>query len=197
MPFLMPKHASDILLRLQTVWRKAEPYRDIIVFVIVLLAANWLWKLTVNGDETGEGDVTFLGLVLTPFFDYLAQHIAQAAYVLVSWLRDTVHLTGTHLWFDSGNGTSIAWSCTPVKQSFIWFWLILAARGKWVHKLWFIPLGWLIIYGINILRIVAISLIIEFHPELFDLMHTYVFKYAFYGIMFLLWLAWTTAVARR
>lgn len=172
-----------------------SPYRDIIVFVIALLLANGFWKLTIQGDELGHGNVTWLGIVLTPFFDWLAQQVAQATYGLVALVRDTVHIDGTRLFFDSGNGSRIVWSCTPVKQSFIWLCLIVAARGKWLRKLWFIPLGWVLIYGINILRIAAISLIIEHHPELFEVMHTYVFKYAFYGIMFLMWLVWTNRLS--
>lgn len=178
----MLKRLSDLL----------RPYRDIIVFAVTLLAANYFWKFTVHGDEAGVGDVTWFGLVLTPVFDAIAANIAQAVYGLVSVVRDTVHIQGTHIFFDSGNGSHIVWSCTPIKQGWIWLCLILAARGKWWHKTWFIPVGWLLIYGINIIRIAAISLIIEHHPELFEVMHTYVFKYAFYGIMFLMWLLWTT-----
>ena len=168
-----------------------KPYLDIILFAITLLVANWVWKLMVSGDEFGHGDVTWFGLVVTPFFDAIAAHTARCAYWVVDVFRDTVHLSDIRIWFDSGNGTSIVWGCTPVKQSFIWLCLIATAIGPWMHKLWFIPAGWVLIYIINILRIVFISLIIEFHPELFDLMHTYIFKYAFYGIMFLMWLVWT------
>ncbi|MCQ2348302.1 MAG: exosortase/archaeosortase family protein [Paludibacteraceae bacterium] len=189
----MPKRPSDIVPSSECSEAPlsiVNPYKDILLFVVALLLANGFWKLTVQGDELGRGDVTWLGIVLTPFFDWMSQQVAQAAYGLVALVRDTVHLNGTRLYFDSGNGSHIVWSCTPVKQSFIWLCLIAAARGKWLRKLWFIPLGWLLIYGINIVRIAAISLIIEHHPELFEVMHTYVFKYAFYGLMFLMWLVW-------
>lgn len=184
----MPKQPSNIVHRALSI---VNPYKDIILFTVTLLVANWVWKLTVSGDELGHGDVTWLGLVVTPFFDAIAAHTASWVYWVVDVFRDTVHISGTHIWFDSGNGSNIVWSCTPVKQSFIWLCLIATAIGPWKHKLWFIPAGWVLIYLINILRIAAISLIIEFHPELFDLMHTYIFKYAFYGIMFLMWLVWT------
>ncbi|MCQ2310681.1 MAG: exosortase/archaeosortase family protein [Paludibacteraceae bacterium] len=183
----MPKRLFDTL----------RPYQDILVFVVALLVANCFWKYTVHGDEAGYGDVTWFGLVLTPFFDMVAQQVAQTVYALVAVVRDTVHLQGTHLFFDSGNGSHIVWSCTPIKQSFIWLCLILAARGPWVHKIWYIPAGWVVIYGINIVRIAAISLIIEHHPELFEVMHTYVFKYVFYGLMFLMWLLWIECLVKH
>lgn len=175
---------------------KISEYKDILIFVVTLLVANYFWKFTVHGDEAGIGDVTWFGLIWTPFFDAISHHTARCAYWVVDLFRDTVHLNGTHIRFDSGNASNVVWSCTPVKQSFIWFCLILTAAGSWLRKIWFIPLGWIVIYGINVLRIAAISLIIEFHPELFNLMHAYIFKYIFYGIIFLMWLWWIERVGQ-
>lgn len=174
-----------------TLKQRFEPYVDILLFVVALLLADGVWKLCVSGDE-GLDTVRVLGIEATPFFQWISHMVAQQVYALVSLFRDTVHLDGIRVYFDSGNGSRIVWSCTPVKQSWIWLCLILAARGPWRHKLWFIPAGWLLIYGINLVRIASINLIIEHHPELFEMMHTYIFKYAFYGCMFLMWLVWTT-----
>lgn len=77
--------------------------------------------------------------------------------------------------------------CTGLKQAFIWFWLIFTVRGAWVHKLWYIPLGWLVCYAFNILRIAAIALLIEHHPDWFYIIHEWIFKYLFYLILFGLW----------
>jgi len=74
-----------------------------------------------------------------------------------------------------------------LKQIFIWMCLILTVRGGWIHKLWYIPLGWVMCHAFNILRIFLISLFIEFHPTWFHTLHDYIFKYMFYGMMFVLW----------
>jgi len=89
--------------------------------------------------------------------------------------------------FDSGSGTAIIWGCTGLKQSFIWLCLILTVRGGGWHKLWYIPVGWLCCYAFNILRIFLIALFVEFHPDWFPLLHDYIFKYAFYAMLFGLW----------
>lgn len=172
--------------------RSLRPYIDIILFVVALLAANFFWKFTVLGDEGGS-QVTWFGLDITQPFDVLATHIANAVYWLVHLTRDTIHqLPDNVLWFTSGSSVKIVWSCTALKQSFIWLIIMLVARGKWLRKLWFIPLGWVCIYVFNILRITWITMIIEHHPELFELMHTYIFKYLFYLMLFGLWVWWTT-----
>lgn len=181
---------------IKTYCNALQPYYDIILFVVALLAANFFWKFTVMGDEGGS-QVTWFGLDITDPFDALAAHIADAVFWLVHLTRDTIHqLPDNILWFTSGSSVKIVWSCTALKQAFIWLIIMLVARGthgKWLHKLWFIPMGWLCIYIFNILRISWITMIIEHHPELFELMHTYLFKYLFYLMLFGLWVWWTQA----
>ena len=173
-----------------------EPYTDVIIFMVTLLAANYFWKFTVSGDENGDL-VTWFGLDITAPFEFMACHIASVVYWLVSLFRDTAFMTDPHtIHFTSGSGTTIIWGCTALKQSFIWFWLIATVR-PWnfqlstinfqLSKLWYIPLGWLCCYLFNILRIFLIALFIEYHPECFHLLHDYIFKYLFYAMLFGLW----------
>ena len=168
---------------------------DVIIFMLTLLIANYFWKFTMNGDENGD-IVTWFGLDITAPFEFMACHIASVVFWLLSLCRDTVHMVSDHvIRFDSGSGTSVIWGCSGLKQAFIWFFLILTVRsGKgapayvtWLHKLWYIPVGWLCCYAFNILRIFLISLFIEFHPDWFTVLHNYIFKYVFYGMLFLLW----------
>jgi len=167
-----------------------RPYSDVIIFMVTLLIANYFWKFTVMGDENGD-QVTWFGLDITAPFEFMACHIASAVYWLVSLFRDTAYMVGDHsIRFESGSGTTIIWGCTAIKQSFIWLCLILTVRGNrklWLHKLWFIPLGWLCCYVFNILRIFLIALFIEHHPDWFHVLHDYIFKYAFYAMLFGLW----------
>lgn len=210
--------------RLLRLHQHLMPYYDVIIFIVTLFLANSVWKLTIHGDEEGVGMVTWLGLNITPFFDYLAEQTANAVFWLVSLVRDTIYqVDAITLRFLSGSGSRIVWSCTPLKQSFIWLCLMLTTpavawanndnndndirtvgnrndtvrkskvRARW-HKLWYIPLGWLLIYFFNILRISAILLFIEFHPDWFDILHTYIFKYLFYGMMFLLWIIYVEKI---
>ena len=173
-----------------------RPYADVLIFMVTLLAANYLWKFTVVGDEDGDV-VTWFGLDITAPFEFMACHIASVVYWLVSLFRDTAVMTDAHtIHFSTGAGTRIIWGCTAIKQSFIWLCLILTVRsvknGKlthslWWQKLWFIPFGWLCCYAFNILRIFLIALFIEHHPDWFHLLHDYIFKYMFYAMLFGLW----------
>ena len=173
--------------RLREIGTKLKPYRDVIIFVVALFVSNALWKYTVTGDEADVA-VTWFGLDITAPFAWLAEVTTECVYRIVSLFRDTIYQTdATTLRFTSGSGTRIVWSCTPLKQAFIWLCIMLVTIGDWKSKAWFIPFGWVCIFVFNILRITAITFFIEFHPDWFDILHTYIFKYLFYGMMFGLW----------
>lgn len=172
-----------------------NPYKDVIIFMVTLLIANYFWKFTMVGDEDGEM-VTWLGLNLTAPFDMMARHIAAVVYWLVDLFRDTAYMADDYtIRFTSGSGTRVIWGCSGLKQSFIWLCLLLtvpkvkgtSGAALWVRKLWYIPIGWVFCYAFNILRIFLISLFIEVHPEWFHVLHDYIFKYLFYGMLFALW----------
>ena len=176
-----------------------------IVFVITLLIANYAWKWTFTGDENGDM-VTWLGIDVTAPFEFMACHIARVVYEMVSVFRDTVYMVGEHtIRFETGTGTTIIWGCTGIKQSFIWMCLILTVRAlqpelrtkTWLHKLWFIPVGWVCCYAFNILRIFLIALFMESHPEWFHLLHDHIFKYAFYAMLFGLWVIFLEKIRPR
>ena len=175
--------------------------------MVTLLVANYAWKWTMMGDENGDS-VTWLGFDITAPFEFMACHIASVVYWLVSLFRDNAYMSDAHtIRFVGGTGTTVIWGCTALKQSFIWLCLILtvqptqitnhhgsADRQKsqmcnrlWLHKLWFVPLGWVCCYVFNILRIFLIALLIEHHPEWFHPLHDYLFKYLFYAMLFGLW----------
>lgn len=181
--------------KIQQVIEKVSPYRDIILFVVCLFAADAIWKLCVAGEEHIM-DVRLFGRYdITPLFAALAEHIAWVVACMASWVRDTVtYYPPVSIGFDSGFMVHVVWGCTPVKQSFIWLVIILFSRGKWQHKLWYIPLGWLCAYVFNIIRIWAIALLCEHHAEMFPFWHEYVFKYLFYGMLFALWVIWVERI---
>lgn len=177
--------------KLQQIRTALQPYRAILLFVVALLGAHFFWKWTVIADEQG-GPVFWFGLDITAPFDYLSHQISHLAYLIISLWSDTVEFVEPYsLRFATGTGVKIVWSCTGLKQAFIWLVIMLCAPGLWKRKSWFIPLGWACIYVFNLLRVVLIAISVEHHPEWFDFLHAYVFKYLFYFMLFLLWVWWT------
>ena len=177
-------------MNLSALYKKLAPYTDILLFAVCLFGANAFWKWAVEGDDSNN-IVTVFGANATPYFNACAQYVAERVATIIHLFRPTVcYFEPDIIAFSSGFISQVAWSCTAIKQSFIWLIIMLFARGKRVHKLWFIPLGWLFIHGFNLLRISLINMLCEFHPDRFVFWHEYFFKYLFYLMLFLLWVLW-------
>ncbi len=67
---------------------------------------------------------------------------------------------------------------------------VLAFPGNTKRKLWFIPLGIIIIHIVNLIRVMALTLINYYNPKYLDFNHTYTFTIFVYVIIFSLWMWW-------
>lgn len=84
----------------------------------------------------------------------------------------------------------IAHSCNGLILYAMFAGFILIFSGKWYHKLWYIGAGLALIYSVNILRIIGLSLIQLSYPAYLDVSHKYIFTIVVYSIIFLLWMWW-------
>lgn len=172
-----------------------QPYRGILAFFVILFVTHFFWKLTMNGDET-DNEVYFFGLELTNFFNFTSTHVARISYSILHFFNpDPVLYPGNIIKYSNGEGVRIIWACTGIKQAYIFAFIILLYRGNWKRKLWYIPLGLLVVYVFNIFRITFITALIEDYPQYFDLVHGYLLKYLFYIVIFVLWVIWDEKIS--
>lgn len=205
----MPKQPFD-----KNYWiQRLTPYRNLVLFAVTMLAANAIWKLLIHGDDYGREGVFFLQWNITAFFDVLANHTSACVLAVLNTIRpNDFFLAGDNAVVNPHlHTTLIVWSCTPVKQSFIFLciflttapWYLSLRKGQptreqkriYLIKPFYLMGSLALIYSINILRISAIILLTVDHPAWFHCLHTYVFKYLFYGILFLIWLLWAEHIA--
>ncbi len=177
-------------------WNKLGVYQGIVLFLVVMFASNFFWKLTVHGDENGL-EASFLCFDLSTLFAGLCRHLAEVVHAIFNWLEITNYLYETTIYHPNGEGVRIVWGCNGIKQSFIFAMIMLFARGPMKHKLWFIPLGLVCVYLINVSRLLFLSYIIRDYPDTFDFWHGGVTKYGFYGLIFLMWVFWNDYLVSR
>ena len=91
---------------------------------------------------------------------------------------------------DGSNGVWIGGPCNGITLLFLFAIFIIAYPGNIKNKLWYLPLGMLIVYSINILRIIALALIAFYYPQYLDFNHTYTFTFIAYSAVFALWMLW-------
>jgi exosortase family protein XrtF len=77
--------------------------------------------------------------------------------------------------------------CNGFKLFSIFAIFVAAFPGPWKKKLWFIPIGIIIIHLANIMRVSALMLIQNYYPEYLDFNHLYTFTIFVYAIIFVLW----------
>jgi exosortase/archaeosortase family protein len=172
---------------------KLEPYKGVIIFFVILMGTNLFWKYNVRGDESLSVDslVTFWGLDISTPFTWMAHHVAHVTVSLLHLFGSKVVLEPSNiLRHTNGNSVLIIWACTGIKQAYICFCILAFSRGPLRSKLWYIPLSLLAVYLFNIFRIAFIVACIENHPDWFHFLHLYALKYAFYGLIFLMWVFW-------
>ncbi|UKN01557.1 archaeosortase/exosortase family protein [Paracrocinitomix mangrovi] len=118
---------------------------------------------------------------------YLSQQFMQ-----LFGVETFIDLESDHvlLFLTEGNlrAVMIGDECNGFKLFAVFSIFILAFPGKWKAKMWFVPLGMLIIHLANIIRVCALLLIYDKYPEYLDFNHLYTFTIFVYAIILILWL---------
>jgi exosortase family protein XrtF len=102
----------------------------------------------------------------------------------------TIGIDGTH-------GVWVGDPCNGISLFALFTGFVLAFPGPIKHKLWFIPLGLLLIHAVNLIRVIALVLIVYYAPEYLEFNHTYTFTLLVYGFVFFLWWWWANKLSRK
>ncbi len=98
------------------------------------------------------------------------------------------------------DGTSGVWigdPCNGLTLFSLFSGFVIAYPGSVKKKLWFIPLGLVLIHLLNVLRITALALILHYSqdPAVLEFNHTYTFTIIVYGFVLYLWYVWSTKLS--
>jgi len=97
------------------------------------------------------------------------------------------------------DGTSGLWmgdNCDSIELWAIFSGFIIAFPGNWKHKLWYIPMGVILIFILNVLRVTLLAILQKNVSEKWlEFNHTYTFTILVYAFIFGLWLFWVKKIA--
>ncbi len=187
--------SKSFIDKLNTIIKKYHLYafKDVIIFMLILLVFHILWKIFIKD------------LFSVQFIYDSAFWLSTKVFVASIWVLDVFNVNVTSfdelsiggkvkfhvIHYAENNGyISVNRSCSGLKQFYQWFFLMLLYPGPWKHKLWFIPMGLVIIHIVNIFRIVSMTFVTMTIPQHWDFMHDYVLRPFFYVVMFFLWVWW-------
>ncbi len=120
--------------------------------------------------------------------------LTSMGYSLISESSDVFIRT---IGIDGTNGLWIGDPCNGLTLFALFTGFVIAFPGPWKKKLWFIPLGLIAIHLLNVIRIIALAMIIYYfpNPEVLDFNHTYTFTLLVYSFVFLLWYIWANKLS--
>lgn len=173
-----------------------QKYRLVLRFIVIFLGSYFLFSSLYNG---------FLILYDTeaPVPDPLTQLVAVQSGRLMQGLgyenvEVIMHYTGLSmkLMVDGYFLAGIVEGCNSASIIILFSSFILAFFGQTTITLLYIFAGSVLIYAINIIRIVILAASIYEYPQYSQFMHSIFFPLAIYGTVFLLWLAWVRIFSR-
>ena len=86
--------------------------------------------------------------------------------------------------------------CNSVSVIILFLSFIVAFSGKLKTTFFYILSGSVLIYIVNLLRIVILSVGLYKYPDYADVLHTVIFPGIIYGMVFLLWIFWVNRFSK-
>lgn len=186
--------------KIKNLLKKYSDLKGVVYFIVILLTTHFLWKFSfIEGRDLHGLPQIFLwrSYDLSFIFNNTVDLLSSQVYWLVHnvFNMDVVMLKNAVYLNEISSLVKIVWSCSGLKQMFVFFCIIAFYPGSEKHKLWFIPLGLLLIWVLNVIRISSIIGLFEIYPNNFELFHE-LSKYVFYFIIFMFWVFWEEKIRK-
>lgn len=105
---------------------------------------------------------------------------------------------GRAVYVEGTPGIYIGNSCIGISAMAIFAGLVAVYPGKWKHKLWYIPLGMLLVQGSNLFRLVSLAIMQKHSSEAFvQFNHGYTYVIITYSFIFFLVVLWFNRLAHK
>lgn len=158
-------------------------------FIIIYLVLLFAYQFYLNSfKETG----------LDPFSRMVAEQVRlfQNMWGFPTMLYDDIK--GEQVWFQvKGNYvTRMVEGCNAISVMILFVSFIFAFY-EGIKTFIFVIAGLLILYIMNVLRIVGLNIVVSDYPNYSKMTHDYVFPAVIYGTVVLLWLVWIKCFALK
>jgi exosortase family protein XrtF len=115
----------------------------------------------------------------------------QSAFLLQKLpLRYNFDSYGSVITCNGSKALRVGAECNALVLFVLFAGFILAYPGNWKTKAWYIPIGIVCIYILNIFRIIILTVNFKYFRSSFSFNHHVTFTYLIYGFIFLLWMIW-------
>ena len=161
----------------------------LVKFIGIYVVANLLYGWYVTVYEPNPDPVTRI----------VSEHTAIAL-TGCGWhtiTEDRINRPTTKLLYEGKSVLSVYEGCNGVNVMIIFVAFLVAFGPMRKALLWFIPVGLLIIHGINLARIALLFWVSLYMPDFMYFTHKYLFTAILYVVVFLLWIGWVKRFALK
>jgi len=167
-------------------WR---PMKAVLLFIALIIIFHYLYLYWISIDFSP------FRAQIDQLFDWSSLLVfRQSVWVLERIFGIDIQTTDQTIWLVSNNGkpayVGVSPGCTSLKQWMHWIFLMLLFPGPWKHKLWYIPVGIIVLHFVNVFRIFGLALTLIPWPGQFDFFHDYAFRPFFYFMILVMWIIW-------
>ncbi|MEX0723188.1 MAG: archaeosortase/exosortase family protein [Gracilimonas sp.] len=122
--------------------------------------------------------------------EWLSLNIIGASAGFLKWIGYEVFTVNRIIGIGEYPGIEIVDGCNGIAAMGLFLGFILAYPGDWKNRISFSVLGICVIYVVNMVRIITLTITQVEWPKFFDFTHDYSTTTIFYLVIFLLWMVW-------
>jgi exosortase family protein XrtF len=153
---------------------------EVIIFFAKALSIYIVWYLLYDLWMLPDGRVDL----------WLSEHIVRVSGGFLSILGFDVYASGRIIGLVGTNMLEIIDGCNGIEVIGLFIGFVVAYPGITVNRFLFVPIGILLLYITNIVRIVVLSIVQLHAPGIFTVTHDYSTTAIFYLVVFALWVVW-------
>jgi exosortase/archaeosortase family protein len=163
-----------------------EKVRGVFWFFVITFVFHIIWRIWGNSLQFAPV-ASFIHSVRL----FLVRNLfAETTYILKNILNITIFTEPQIIITKNGVRLLLGESAAGLKQMCQFIVLILFFSGSWKNKLWYIPLGIIILHLTNIFRIICLVIIAMHWPLQIQYAHDNWLRIFYYVVIFILWLLW-------
>ncbi len=169
--------------------------REVLIFCAITIAVHFLYRFWAN--DLGYKPIANIIWATQDFISQIV--ITSSHWVLSDIFGIKAIVFESRIYLPNNGWVEVGPGCSAFKPMVQFLILMVLYPGPWKKKLWFIPLGIIIIYLTNDIRIITLSLITHnsYSQELWDFSHDYILRPLFYAVIFTMWVIWVEVISKK
>lgn len=160
--------------------------KDVFLFIVITVLIHFVWRFWAVGFDYAP-----INKFMYSLMGLMAEEVYRESAWMIDVLLNIVRVDDSmQIYFPNNCMIYVNSGCSGLKQILQFSLLIFLFPGPRIKKLWFIPLGVIIVHLTNVVRVVGLAVVMNYWPKYWDFSHDYVFRPLFYIVIFILWVVW-------